>query len=141
MGADYQGLAIKGLKAAWWYASNIAINSLRRGLILGRYARGLWQQRRINRALRQLGAQFFQALERGEANPLVVSEVSDAVRRAKDLKELKEKNRQAMDAIRDRIRAAWVKEPPPPPPTAPPEPAGEAEKTEEAEQPQEPAAQ
>jgi hypothetical protein len=132
MGADYQGLAIQGLKTTWWYTRNLALNSLRRGLILGRYTWGAWQQRRLNRALRQLGTQFFQALERGETNPLVVSQVSDAVQRAKDLKEVKEKNRQAMDAIRNRIRSAWTKEPPPP--AAPPETG------EEADKPQEPAA-
>ena len=36
--------------------------------------------------MRRLGEQFFQALERGETNPLVVSEVSDAVNQAKECK-------------------------------------------------------
>ena len=141
MGADYQGLAIKGLKATWWYTRNLAINSLRRGLILARYALACWQKQKVNKAMRHLGVQFFQALERGETNPLVVSEVSDAVRKAKDLKESKDKNYQAIAAIRDRMRAAWAKEPPlAPAPEPPPEAAEPAEKTEEAEKPQGPTA-
>ena len=87
--------------------------------------------------MRRLGEQFFQALERGETNPLVVSEVSDAVKKAKDLKEIKDKNYQAMAATREKIRAAWAKEPPPPP--APETPPAAAEPTEAAaEKPEEP---
>jgi hypothetical protein len=115
MPADYQGLAMKGLKGVWWYARTLTLNTLRRGLILGRYTLACWQKQKVNKAMRRLGDQFFQALERGETNPLVVSEVSDAVRKAKDLKEIKDKNYQAMAVIREKIRAAWTQEPPPPP--------------------------
>jgi hypothetical protein len=59
--------------------------------------------------------------------------VSDAVNRAKDVKAARDKNYQAVAAIREKIRAAWVKEPPP----APAEPA---EAAEAAEKPEEPAA-
>ena len=135
MGADYQGLAIKGLKATWWYTRNFAINSLRRGLILARYSLACWQKQKVNTAMRHLGVQFFQALERGETNPLVVSEVSDAVRKAKDLKESKDKNYLALAAIRDRMRAAWTKAPLPPAPASVPETAEEAEKTEKPQEP------
>jgi hypothetical protein len=135
MGTDYQGLALKGLKNTGWYAKTLVLNTLRRGLILGRYTLACWQQQRLNRAMRHLGAQFFQALEQGETNPLVVSEVSDAVRKAKDLKEAKDKNYQAVAAIREKMRAAWRREPlAPPAPETPPEP------TEEAEKPQAPEA-
>jgi hypothetical protein len=85
--------------------------------------------------MRRLGEQFFQALEQGETNPLVVSAVSDAVNRAKDLKEVKDKNYRAVAAIREKIRAAWAKESRPPPPPEPPPGAAEP-----AEEPQEPAA-
>jgi hypothetical protein len=121
MGADYKNLAIKTITGTWWYTKNIAVNSLRRVLILGRHTLGAMQQRRVNKAMRQLGLQFFQALERGETNPLVVSEVSAAVTRAKDLKEGQDKNAQAIAAIRDRIRAAWRTELPPVPAPAAPE--------------------
>ena len=134
MSADYQGLAtkgLKGLKIACWYTRTLALNTLRRGLILGRYTLACWQKQKVNKAMRRLGEQFFQALEQGETNPLVVSAVSDAVKKAKDLKEVQDKNYQAVAATREKIRAAWVKEPPPAP----------AEATEAAEKPEEPAAQ
>ena len=139
MSADYQGLAIKGLKGTCWYAKTLALNTMRRGLILGRYTLACWQKQKVNKAMRRLGDQFFQALERGETNPLVVSEVSDAVKKAKDVKEVKNKNYQAIVAIRDRMRGAWAKEPPPAP--APEPPPATAEQTEAAEKPEEPGAQ
>jgi hypothetical protein len=149
MSVDYQGLAakgFKGLKAAGCFAMTLALNTVRRGLILGRYTLACWQKQKVNKAMRRLGEQFFQALERGETNPLVVSEVSDAVNQAKDVKEAIDKNYQAVAAIREKIRAAWAKEPAPvpvmetPPPPAEPggEPAGEPAAP---EKPEEPAAQ
>ena len=138
MSIDYQGLAakgLKGLKGAGCFAMTLALNMLRRGLILGRYTLACWQKQKVNKAMRRLGEQFFQALERGETNPLVVSEVSDAVNRAKDLKAVRDKNYQAIAATREKIRAAWTKEPPPVPatatPPAPAEPTGDTEKPEE----------
>ena len=142
MSADYQGLAtkgLKGLKVAGWYAKTLSLNMMRRGLILGRYTLACWQKQKVNKAMRRLGEQFFQALEQGETNPLVVSAVSDAVKKAKDLKEVKDKNYQAVAAIREKMRAAWAKEPPPAPP-APETPPPAAEPTEAAEKPEEPAA-
>ena len=147
MSADYKGLATKGLKgfkAVGWYAWTLSLNIMRRGLILGRYTLACWQKQKVNKAMRRLGEQFFQALEQGETNPLVVSAVSDAVKKAKDLKEVQDKNYQAVAATREKIRAAWIKEPPPVPAAATPPPAPEpppvaAEPTEAAEKPEEPA--
>ena len=133
--SNYTDMAIRGLKGTWWYAKTLALYTMRRGLILGRYSLACWQKQKINRAMRRLGDQFFQALERGETNPLVVSEVSDAVQKAKDLKEVKDKNYQAIAAIREKIRAAWAKEPAPAPAPEPPPAAAEP-----AEKPEEPAA-
>ncbi len=145
MSVDYQGLAakgFKGLKCVGGFAWTLALNMLRRGLILGRYTLACWQKQKVNKAMRRLGEQFFQALERGETNPLVVSEVSDAVNRARQVKEARDKNYQAVAAIREKIRAAWVKEPPPVPATAtPPAPAEPTGEPAEAEKPQEPMAQ
>jgi hypothetical protein len=142
MSVDYQGLAakgFKGLKCIGGFAWTLALNTLRWGLILGRYTLACWQKQKVNKAMRRLGEQFFQALERGETNPLVVSEVSDAVNRAKDLKAVRDKNYQAIAATREKIRAAWVKEPPPVPamatPSAPDEPTGEPAATEKPEEP------
>jgi hypothetical protein len=140
MSADYQGLAAKGLqglKTVLWYVKTLSLNMLRRGLILGRYTLACWQKQKVNRAMRRLGEEFFQTLEQGETNPLVVGAVSDAVKKAKDVKETKDKNYQAMAVIREKIRAAWAKEPSPPPA---PDPPPAAEPTEAAEKPEEPAA-
>jgi hypothetical protein len=137
MSADYKNLACKGFKGACWYAKTLSLNMMRRGLIMGRYTLACWQKQKVNQAMRRLGEQFFQALEQGETNPLVVSAVSDAVNRAKDLKAVKDKNYQAVAAIREKIRAAWAPETPPPPaPETPPA----AEPAEAAEKPEEPAA-
>ena len=143
MRADYQGLAtkgLKGLKVAGCFAGTLALNTLRRGLILGRYTLACWQKQKVNKAMRRLGEQFFRALEQGETNPLVVSAVSDAVKKAKDLKEVKDKNYQAVAAIREKIQAAWAKEPPPVPAPTSETPPPPAEPTEAAEKPEEPAA-
>jgi hypothetical protein len=141
MSADYQGLAAKGLKGLMtvgWYARTLSLNMLRRGLILGRYTLACWQKHKVNKAMRRLGEQFFQALEQGETNPLVVGAVSEAVKKAKDVKEAKDKNYQAVAAIREKMRAAWAKEPPPAP--APETPPAPAEPAEAPEKPEEPAA-
>jgi hypothetical protein len=143
MSADFQGLAtkgLKGLKVVWRYTITLALNMLRRGLILARYTLACWQKQKVNRAMRRLGEQFFQALEQGETNPLVVSAVSDAVQKAKDLKEVQDKNYQAVAAIREKIRAASAKDPPPPPAPAPETPPPPAEPVEAAEKPEGPAA-
>ena len=144
MSADYNKMAtsgLKGLKTAGWYAKTLSLNMLRRGLILGRYTLACWQKQKVNKAMRRVGEEFFQALEQGETNPLVVSAVSDAVNRAKDLKAAKDKNYQAVAATREKMRAAWVKESPPvpavetppPAPEPPPVPAEPTEATEPAE--------
>jgi hypothetical protein len=138
MSADYKNLACKGFKGACWYAKTLSLNMMRRGLIMGRYTLACWQKQKVNQAMRRLGEQFFQALEQGETNPLVVSAVSDAVNRAKDLKAAKDKNYQAVAAIREKMRAAWAQEPPWP--LAPETPPAAAEPTEAAEKPEEPAA-
>jgi hypothetical protein len=138
MSADYKNLACKGLKGACWYAKTLSLNMMRRGLIVGRYTLACWQKQKVNQAMRRLGEQFFQALEQGETNPLVVSAVSDAVNRAKDLKAARDKNYQAVAAIREKMRAAWAQEPPWP--LAPEPPPAAAEPTEAAEKPEEPAA-
>ncbi|HLD47278.1 MAG TPA: hypothetical protein VJA64_05590 [Desulfobaccales bacterium] len=142
MSADYNNLAakgLKGLKAVAWYAKTLSFNMVRRGLILVRYTLACWQKQKVNKAMRRLGEEFFQALEQGETNPLVLSAVSDAVKKAKDLKEVKDRNYQAMAAIREKIRAAWAKEPPPVPAPAPEPPPEAAEPTEAPEKPEEPA--
>ncbi len=90
----------------WCNLWTFTANTARRAQILGRYTLACWQQQKIRKATRLLGEKTFQALERGEANPLVAPEVSEAVQKAKDLKELKEENYQAIAAIREKIRSS-----------------------------------
>jgi hypothetical protein len=95
--------------AGWWCnLRTFTANTARRAGILGRYTLACWQQQKIRKATRLLGEKTFQALERGEANPLVDPEVSEAAQKAKDLKELKEKNYLAIAAIREKIRSSCV---------------------------------
>lgn len=108
MTADVKEKTAAGMKTAWCTTSTFAANLGRRVLILGRYSLACWQQYRIKQAMHKLGAQTFQALERGEANPLVAPEVSEAVQKAKELKEIKDQNYQAIEAIRERIRTSCV---------------------------------
>jgi hypothetical protein len=143
MSAELKDKAVAGLKTTCRGTWTLTVNTARRVKILGRYGLAYWQQRKINRALTRLGNQTFGALEQGEGNPMTAPEVNEAVQKAKDLREIKEKNYQAMEAIRERIRTSRVKAPPPPPPPpeAPPEEAQEPEKPAEAEKPQETPAQ
>ena len=92
----------------WCHFWTFTANTARRARILGRYTLACWQQQKIRKATRLLGEKTFQALERGEANPLVAPEVSEAVQKVKDLTELKEKNYLAIAAIREKIRSSCV---------------------------------
>jgi preprotein translocase subunit SecD len=149
MSAELKDKAAGGLKKVLSGTWSLTINTARRADILRRHGLAYWQQRKIDRALSKVGHHTFQALEQGESNPLTAPEVNEALAKARKLKENKDKNYQAMEAIRERIRASRVKEPSPPPPAAaPPEapPAEtaevketkEAEETKEAAKPEEP---
>ncbi len=108
MNAQLADKAATGLKKTWCSTWTFAVNSGRRAKILGRYGLACWQQQMINRALGKLGVHTFQALEQGEANPLTAPAVNAAVQKAKELKEGKDKNYQAIEAIRERIRTSCV---------------------------------
>jgi hypothetical protein len=108
MSAELADKAATGLKKTWCSTWTLAINSGRRAKILSRYGLACWQQQKINRALGKLGVQTFQALEQGEGNPLSAPEVNAALQKAKELKEAKDKNYQAIAAIRERIKGSCV---------------------------------
>jgi hypothetical protein len=103
MGADIKDMAAAGAKKTWCTLWNFTVNTARRGQILGRYAAACRQQAKIKDAERLLGNKSFQALERGEANPLTDPEVNEAVQKVKEAKEKKEKTYQAIAAIREKI--------------------------------------
>ncbi|MCL6621990.1 MAG: hypothetical protein K6T55_07790 [Syntrophobacterales bacterium] len=90
-----------GVGARLW---RFLLNSGRRGLILVRWLGVLWQQRRLNRAWRRLGKEVHLALEAGEINPMLTEPVRDAVLRSRDLKAAQDRQRQAIAALRAKIR-------------------------------------
>lgn len=108
MSTDFKDMAASGAKKTWCTLWTFTVNSGRRLKILGRYVLACGQQQKIKKATHDLGEKFFQALARGEANPLAAPEVNEAVQKAKDLREIKEKNYQAIAAIRERISSSCV---------------------------------
>lgn len=108
MSNDIKDMAASGAKKTWCTLWTFTVDMARRTKILGRYTLACWQQQKIKCAERHLGAKTFQALEQGEANPLTAPEVNEAVQKVKDLKEVKDKNYQAIAAIRERIRTSCV---------------------------------
>jgi hypothetical protein len=137
MSADLKDKAAGSLKKILSGSWSFSVNTARRADILRRHGLAYWQQRKIDRALSKVGHHTFEALEQGESNPLTAPEVNEALEKAKKLKENKDRNYQAMEAIRERIRASRVAAPPPPPEAPPAEPA-EAAESKEAAKPEEP---
>jgi len=108
MSPDFKDMAASGAKKTWCTLWNFTVNTARRAQILGRYALACGQQQKIKQAERKLGVKTFQALERGEANPLTAPEVNEAVQKVKEAKERKEKTYQAIAAIREKICSSCV---------------------------------
>ena len=108
MNGDLQEKVATGLKKTWCSTWTFTVNTGRRIKILGRRVLGYWQQRKINKAMTMLGDKTFQALEQGESNPLTAPEVNAAVQKAKELKDVTERNCLAIQAIRERIRSSCV---------------------------------
>jgi hypothetical protein len=104
--ADIKDKAVSGARTVWCSTWTFTQNLARRAKILGRYSLACWQQYKLKKALHKVGEQTYQALERGEANPMVAPEVSEAVQKAKERKDLKAKNYQEIAAIRERIRGS-----------------------------------
>lgn len=108
MNGDIKDTAASGVKKAWCSTWTFAVNTVRRLQILGRYGQACGQQKKIKCAEHTLGEKTFQALERGEANPLMAPEVNEAVQKVKEAKEKKDKTYQAIAAIRERINTSCV---------------------------------
>jgi len=105
---DIQNKAATGVKRTWCTLWNFTVNTARRAQILGHYGLACAQRAKIKDAERSLGDKTFQALERGEANPLTAPEVNEAVQKVKEAKEKKEKTYQAIAAIREKIGSSCV---------------------------------
>jgi hypothetical protein len=121
MNADVKNQAAGVLKAVWGCAKRFAVNTLRRTLILGRYTLICGQQQRLRRAQRRLGGAVLQALAQGEVNPMLTEGVKDALGKARVIQAGKDKQYQAIEGIREKIRTAWASAPPPRAAAPPPE--------------------
>jgi hypothetical protein len=108
MNEELKDKAVSGLKKTWCTSWTFAVNTARRAKILGRYGLACSQQYKIKRAMAKLGAQTFDALERGESNPMTAPEVNAALQKINELKDIKEKNYEAIEAIRESINTSCV---------------------------------
>jgi len=82
-----------------------------------------WQQQKLRRACRRLGAQVLAALETGEVNPLLTEEVKDSLEAARSLTEGKNRHYQAIAALREKMRSSCAGESP----TQPDDPGGSSQ--------------
>ncbi len=101
---DVKTKAVGTLNTILRYARIFAVNSMRRGLILGRYTLACWQQQRMRCAQRRLGKAVLAALEQGEVNPMLAEGVKDALDKAKAIQARKDQQYQAVAVIREKIR-------------------------------------
>ncbi len=108
MSAEVQAKPDTAMKKAWCNTATFATNLGRRALILGRYSLACWQQYKINQALRHLGGRAFQALEESDTASINNPAVREAVEKARELKERKDKNYQTIAAIREQIAGSCV---------------------------------
>ncbi len=91
------------------------LNSWRRLIMLSHYSLILFHHLRLRRAWRLLGRQVFRSLEAGEVNPLLADAVKDSLAKAQALQSRKNRHLQAVETLREKIRASRAAEPPPPP--------------------------
>ncbi len=129
--SDSTDKAGKTLRTAWGYTKIYTLNTLRRGLILGRYSLICWQQQKLRCALQKLGAETLKALDAGEVNPLLTEAVKDALERARAIKAVKDRHYQAVDALREKIATACACEFPAAAAAPPPEPPPEEPRSED----------
>ena len=109
------------------FLTSFTMNTLRRLIILGRYTLICWKQQRLRRGWRRLGQRVHAALEQGEVNPMLTEPVKDAVQKVRKVKALKDRQYEAIAALRAKIRGVKAPEPAAPAeePAEPPEPPRE----------------
>lgn len=112
MNADVKNKAAGILKTIFSFTRLFALNTMRRGMILGRYTLACWQQQRLRCAQRKLGRAVMLSLDGGEVNPMLAESVKDALEKAGAVKAGKEKHYQVIEAIREKIRTSKAGEAP-----------------------------
>ncbi len=108
MSAEIKDMAASGAKKVWCTTWTFAVNSGRRLKILGRYALACQQQANIKKATRNGREKRPFRPWPGEKQSPDGPEVNAAVQKAKELKELKEKNYQVIAPSGNRIGSSCV---------------------------------
>ncbi len=103
--ADVAALANKTIRYILLYLRNILTNLYRRGLILLKHGGIWWQKRRLGKQFRRLGDEIYTKYTAGDVNPLLQEEVKDLLAAIQVQVEAIEARRQAIQQIRDQIKA------------------------------------
>jgi hypothetical protein len=127
MSARYAEKGGSLVSAVFRFVITFAVNTVRRLVILGRYTVICWHQQRLRKAWRRLGQRVHASLAEGEVNPMLTEPVKDAVEKARKLKALKDRQYEAIRALRQKIRQGKAPESAAPPqePPGQEEPPGE----------------
>ena len=141
MSTDVKAKAKGALETALGHSKKFAVNTMRRSAILGRYTLAGWQEKRIRGAQRRVGREVLQALEQGAEDPMQAPGVKNALEKAEAMKAGKEKQYQAIQGIKEKIRnsrvsraPAGAEEAPPVQEAAPAEEATPAQESPPAEE-------
>lgn len=126
MASEQAGKGGQTLSSVLNFLKIFTLNLWRRLLMLWHYMVVFFQRQRLCRAWRILGQRVHQALESGEVNPMLAGEVKDSLAKAQAVQAKKDRQYEAVAALREKIRASRAEEPTPPPEAAP-APAGEPE--------------
>ncbi len=117
--ANYAEIAYKSIRLIVLYLKNISLNCYRRFLILLKYAGIFGQRRRMVKQYRLLGESVYSQLAAGDVNPLLQGEVRDQLTSLQSLQENILTRKEAIEQIREQIKATSYRLTPPP---AAPEP-------------------
>ncbi len=128
--ADITALAAKTGRYLLLYLRNILTNLYRRLLILAKHAGLYWQKRRLGKQFRQFGQEIYLKYSAGDVNPLLQEEIKDLLAAIQTQEDNITARRQAIQAIRDQIKATSYRLATEPAPPA--EPAPEATPPEES---------
>ncbi|MGQ9688021.1 MAG: hypothetical protein ACUVXF_04425 [Desulfobaccales bacterium] len=115
MASEKAGLGGQLLAEVLQFLRIALVNSWRRLLILGRYLILLLHHLRLRRAWPRLGKRVHLAFEGGEVNPMLAGEVKDSLSAAQALQAQKNRQLEAIAALRQKIRSSRGGEAPSPP--------------------------
>lgn len=103
--ADVAALANKTIRYILLFLRNILTNLYRRGWIFLKYGGIWWQKRRLGKQFHRLGDEIYTKYTAGDVNPLLQEEVKDLLAAIQLQVEALEARRQAIQQIRDQIKA------------------------------------